>query len=68
LSLMVLPLSMIETHGRPWRLTQPATKLAEAHGNRTHPSRQNRDANGFEVREGHQTPGASARIISESRL
>ena len=34
--------------------------MAEAHGNRTHPSRQNRDANGFEVREGHQTPGASA--------
>src|SRR6266508_5468805 len=39
--------------------------VAEAHGNRTHPSRRNRDANGFEVREGHQAPGASEPIMSE---
>src|SRR6266545_5365092 len=39
--------------------------VAEAHGNRTHPSRRNRDAYGFEVREGHQAPGASEPIMSE---
>src|SRR5262249_49736707 len=33
--------------------------LAEACGNRSHPSRQNRDADGFEVRESHQAPCAS---------
>ena len=42
--------------------------MAEAHGNRTHPSRRNRDANGFEVREGHQAPGASSAIMSEGRF
>ena len=33
--------------------------LAEACRNRTDPSRLSRDADGFEVREGHQTPCAS---------
>jgi len=34
--------------------------LAEACRNRTDPSRQSRDADGFEVRDGHQTPYAFA--------
>ncbi len=38
--------------------------MAEACRNRTDPSRRNRDADGFEVREGHQTPCASEPIIS----
>jgi putative ABC transport system ATP-binding protein len=38
--------------------------VAEACGNRTHPSRQNRDADGFEVRESHQAPCASGAIMS----
>src|SRR6476620_9563335 len=33
--------------------------VAEACRNRTDPSRRSRDADGFEVREGHQTPCAS---------
>jgi len=37
-----------------------AGKGAEACGSRTHPSRSSRDADGFEVREGHRAPCASA--------
>ena len=33
--------------------------MAEACGSRTHPSRSSRDADGFEVREGHRAPCAS---------
>ncbi len=39
-------------------------EMAEACGSRTHPSRSSRDADGFEVREGHRAPCASARIMT----
>jgi hypothetical protein len=40
-------------------------KMAEACGNRTHPSRLSRDADGFEVRESHQAPCASGGGLSQ---
>lgn len=37
--------------------------MAEACGSRTHPSRETREATGFEDREGHRAPWASDEII-----
>lgn len=42
--------------------------MAEACGNRTHPGRLSKTRNGFEARENHQAPCASARFKSNKRL
>ena len=42
--------------------------MAERHGNRTHPGREHRPADGFEDRAGHQTGSRSRRLNAPLRL
>jgi hypothetical protein len=45
-----------------WAAATQKWYLAEACGSRTHPSRETREATGFEDREGHRAPLASTPI------